>query len=207
MNGGSEKQVSPNIQRSALVAALKAHGLKSPRGVKVIKQLCQAGQAQTALEAVAEVLLSTTGVPPNAGMMTRDLALAVEAALLDVTEEYHRSWNPLTPRYASVAQLHGEMTCQWVAGFRKPIPETLSVRGSLRDEEIGTKLAVMAQLMRDILLKRGALQGGMSDATCDSLVLKMDDLEPICVEAARTLFEAFEHPNEANHLLIHGEKP
>lgn len=191
-----------SIQRLALVAGIKSRGLTE--SAKTLSKLCKSGQAQVVLEAVAEVLLDDSRIPPNAGVLSKDFLIAVEAALLDVAEAYNASWNPLTPRYASVDQLHSEMVHQWRAGFRKPIPETVSVRNGLLEEEIGDKLTIMAQMMRGILRKACEVT---VDATGDSIwVFRATDLESICKEAAHTLLEAFEKPNEANHKLIHGDR-
>lgn len=205
MAQGNQTGDSKDIQKRALIASMKALGLKSAPVMRVMRKLCEAGHAQLVLEAAACVLLSKAElegkVPPNAGVMSKDLAAAAEAALRDVASEYHQSGNPLTPRYAEVDHLHAELCKQWVQGFAPPIPETHSIRGTLSDPEVQDRLTIVTLVLRELIVDKTSPLGG--EAEPSGYHLDADALEGLCRDAAVLMFRAFENPNLTNHDLIH----
>lgn len=189
-------------RKSALVGVLKA-GLHSSRAQNLLRKLCEAGDAQLCIEAGAEVLLSAAllqgAVPQNAGVLSKDLAYACEAALLEVAEAYFEGGTPLV-RYASVAQMHAELCKLWLRSFAPPIPETLTIRGTLSDPEVQDRLTVVALALREFVEARCPLYNGVH-------TIELEGFEGFCHDAATLMFNAFEKPNDTNHQLIHGSKP
>jgi hypothetical protein len=196
----SEKKVPGG---SALVSVLKGVGLRSSKAVQLLRKLLEAGAVQSVLESVAEVLLSESilngKVPANAGQPSKDFALAVEAAISDVVSEYHMQGNPLTSRFVPPLGLVSEMCKQWIVGFAPRILETFHLPGIPDDPEVQDRLAVVALTARKMMTKKGKLSEGV-------ISIKEDDLEDFCRKMSVALFLAFQHPNEANHRLIHGDE-
>jgi hypothetical protein len=204
---GSQTGDSRDIQRRALVGAMKGLGLKHGSLVKAVRRLCETGHAQLVLEATAEVLLSNAilsgAVPPNAGVMSKDLALAVEAALLPVARDHLQDGTPLW-KYATADHLHAEMCKQWVQGFAPPIPETHSIRGTLSDPEVQDRLTVVTLVLRELILEASDTYDSTGAFESDEVRFSASErLEKLCRDAAVTMFRAFEHPNTTNHELIH----
>lgn len=193
---------------NALVGALKGRGLRSLQAVRLMRKLCEAGDVQLVLEAVAAVLLSESlssgAVPPNAGVVSKDLGYAVEAAIREIVEAYHLDGNPLTTRHVTTDELVAEMCKQWARGFAPPIADTLSIRGTLSDPEIQDRLTVVALRLRELIIEKTDPLGGEAEPT--GYHLDAETLEVLCKDAALAMFTAFETPNETNHELIHGRK-
>lgn len=204
---GKETKVSWEQRRDSLASVLKGLGLRNASSVRLLKKLCDAGEVQLAVEAVAEVLLldslSTRVVPANAGVISKDLALAAEAALYDVALKYLSSGTVLF-RFVPASSLHAELCKQWIQRAAPPIPQEIVIKGTLSDPEIQDRLTVVALRMRQLLLEQGELSGGMTDETCDTLILPLESMEGLCRGIANALFLAFQNPNEANHELVHG---
>jgi len=200
--------VSWEKRKYSLSSTLKGAGFRSLSAVRLMRRLCDAGEAQLVLEAVAGVLLfeavSSGKVPANAGSLTKDFALAAEGSLRDLAQSYLDEGAPVF-RFAPVEAFHAELCKQWLRGFPPPIKEEVVVEGELSDPEVQDRLTVVALKLRSLLLERGELSGGMTDDTCDSLTLPVQALEGICRSAANELFLALKRPNEANHQLIHGK--
>lgn len=200
----SQTRVSWETRTQAVVGVLKALGFEKAK--TPLRRLCEAGDAQLVLEASAEFLLSVAmierAVPHNAGMMTKDLATATEAALLDIANKHALSGSVLVPRYASVENLHAELCKQWIRSFSAPIPETYILERGLEDPEIQARLTVVALKLREKLVDAGKLSGVYGKEV--QLVLDLDELEGVCSAAALAMFLAFQKPNETNHQLIHG---
>lgn len=194
-----------------LAGTLKGVGLRSPGAVKLLRKLLEAGHVQRALEGVAEVLLSEAvlsgKVPTNAGRPTQDLALAAEAAIADVVDEYHMAGNPLTSRHVPPLGLVAEMCKQWIVGFAPPIPNTFSLKRGLEDPEVQDRLGVVALKAREIILQTSDTYDSTGSWESSEVRFSGEKLEDLCRKLSLLLFLAFEHPNEINHELIHGEKP
>jgi hypothetical protein len=201
----SQTRVSWETRTQAVVGVLKALGFEKAK--IPLRRLCEAGEAQLVLEASAEFLLSVAliekTIPQNAGMMTKDLAVATEAALLDLANQHALSGSVLVPRYASVGNLHAELCKQWIRSFSAPIPETYILARGLEDPEIQARLTVVALKLREKLVDAGELRGQARVEEAE-LVLTLDELEGVCSAAALAMFLAFQKPNETNHQLIHG---
>jgi hypothetical protein len=169
-----------------------------------MRKLLEAGHVQRVLEGVAEVLLSEAQlagrVPHNAGKPSQDLAIATEAAITDVVNEYHMGGNPLTSRYVPPLGLVAEMCKQWIVGFAPQIPTTFSLKHGLDEPEVQDRLGVVALHSRQILL-----QHSESIPAPPGVFIPEEKFESLCRKLALLLFLAFEHPNEVNHELIHGE--
>lgn len=206
----SKKQRPDGKERPAqnLAGTLKGVGLRSAGAVKLLRKLLEAGRVQMVLEGVAEVLLSESilsgKVPTNAGRPTQDLALAAEAAITDVVDSYHMAGNPLTSRYVPPLGLVAEMCKQWIVGFAPQIPNTFSLRRGLDEPEVQDRLGVVALKARELILAKSEVRPQYDDAP--GWFLHEEKLEDLCRSLALLLFLAFEHPNEVNHELIHGEK-
>lgn len=190
-----------------LASTLKGVGLRSAPAVRLLRKLLEAGHVQPVLEAVAEVLLSESilsgKVPVNAGKPSQDFALAAEAAIADVVDTYHMQGNPLTSRHVPPLGLVAEMCKQWIVGFAAPIPETSYIRGTLGDPEIQDRLTVVALKMRELFLSRSEVRPQHDNAP--GWFLHAEKLEGLCRDVSVAMFLAFQHPNETNHRLIHGD--
>lgn len=208
-------RVSWETRVQAVVGMLKGVGFAGAR--KALRRLCETGDAQLVLEASAAFLLdagmASGEVPHNAGMMTRDLAVATEAALLDVANKHALGGSVLVPRHASVENLHAELCKQWIRSFSAPIPETYDLERGLEDPEIQARLTVVALKLRELLDKYRVVNehedpsGNVIHSTkSDMLLVPEDEMESVCSAAALAMFLAFQTPNETNHQLIHGSK-
>jgi len=197
---GKEMKVSWDQRRDSLAAILKGSGLRSHSATRLLRKLCDAGEVQLALEAVAEVLLleaqASGAAPINAGVISKDFALAAEGALHDVAREYLNSGTVLF-RFVPVSSLHAELCKQWIQRAAPPIPQEIVIKGTMSDPEIQDRLTVVALRMRQLLFEHGEPSG-------DALTLPLESMEGLCRGIANALFLAFQNPNEANHELIHG---
>lgn len=166
-----------------------------------MRRMCEAGDAQLVLEAVAEVLLSdailSQTVPTNAGVLSKDFALAAEGALQDVARAYLDEGAPVF-RYASLESFHAELCKQWLAGFAPPIPKEPVVEGWLADPAINDSLTVAALKLRALFFERAKIVD-------DTLVFPADAIEGMCRSAVKEVFLAIKDPNQANHELLHGD--
>lgn len=196
-------KVSWDQRKDSLATILKGSGLRSHPSSRLLRRLCDAGETQLALEAVAKVLLleaqAAGVVPVPAGVISKDLALAVEEALRETARDYLLNGGTVLFRFVPASALSAEMHKQWVQGAAPPIPQTVVVKGTLSDPEIQDRLTVVALRTRQLLLERGAL-----NEAGDTLSLPLDSMEGLCRRIANALFLAFQRPNEANHELIHG---
>lgn len=204
-------------RRSALGSALRGVGLRSHAGIRTIRRLCEAGDVQLVVEAVADILLSegvASGViPANAGVLSKDLGYAVEAAVKDAVNRYHLEGNPLTSRWLdSPDYLVAEICKQWLASFAPPIDKTFSLHDRIEEEEVSSRLGVVALVAREILNQYREItehtdeQGVVTSSPSSVIRIHEDQLENICRNLALALFNAFENPNETNHELLHGQK-
>ena len=193
--------------KPTLGGTLKGVGLRSASAVKLMRKLLEAGHVQRVLEGVAEVLLSESQlagrVPLNAGKPTQDLALAAEAAIADIVNEYHMQGNPLTSRYVPPLGLTAEMCKQWIVGFAPQIPTTFSLKHGLSEPEVQDRLGVVALHARQIFLEHSEVLP--VPELPPGVFIHEEKFEDLCRKVALLLFLAFEHPNEVNHELIHGE--
>jgi hypothetical protein len=197
---------------SALGGVLRAKGALAAEVQRIIRAHCEKGNAAGVTVILAEYLLSSGmsrgEIPLNAGIRTGELLERAEEAILRIVNAYHDAGGVLTARgFVSILGLAAEMAKQWISGFAAPIPVETVIKGTLSDPEIQDRLTVVALKVRQLLLSEGDLRGGMTDDTCDALELKVEDLEGICRRAAIAMFLAFQNPNEANHEIIHKEKP
>lgn len=207
MNSKKEDVKRNDRGDGVLASTLKGVGLRSAPAVRLMRKLLEAGRIQPVLEAVAEVLLSESilsgRVPTNAGRPTQDFALAAEAAISDVVNEYHMQGNPLTSRYVPPLGLVAEMCKQWIVGFAAPIPETSYIRGTLGDPEIQDRLTVVALKLRELFMSKTEVRPQYDDAP--GWFMHAEKLEALCRDASVAMFLAFQHPNDTNHQLIHGD--
>jgi hypothetical protein len=195
---------------SKIGGVFRAKGVLSAEVQKVVRLHCERGNAQEMIEKVADYLVAngivTGKIPPNAGVKSRDLLERTEHAMISEAEQYHLKGGVLTAKgYVSITGLVAEMAKQWIRSFAAPIPTEYNIKGTLKDPEIQDRLTIVSIKLQELLKEKGVLSGGMTDETCDQLILKTDDLEGICRRAAVEMFRAFNEPNEANHEIIHGE--
>lgn len=191
----------------------RARGVLSAEAQRLVRLHCERGNAQEMVEKVADALLATAiavgRVPHNAGVKTKDLLERCEAALYTEAEDYHAKGGVLTAKgFVSIQGLVAEMAKQWLRGFAPPIPTETVVKGTLKDPEIQQRLAVVALKLRDMIWAAATVRDNSSPYVDRSdLVITTDDLEGLCQRAATAMFLALQDPNEANHEIIHGEKP
>jgi hypothetical protein len=193
--------VSWEKRREALASSLRGVGLRSLSATKLMRRMCDDGDAQLVLEAAVDVLLSeavlSRAVPANVGVLSKDFALAAEGALRDVARAYLDEGAPVF-RYASLESFHAELCKQWLSGFAPPIPKEPVVEGWLADPAINDSLTVAALKLRALFFERAKVID-------DTLVFPADAIEGLCRSAVNEVFLAIKDPNQANHELLHGD--
>jgi hypothetical protein len=188
---------------STLLGVLKAQGLMTAKGQGVVRQQCEAGRIQPAVEAVAAVLLSTgmqdQRIPHNTGIRDK-LLETTEAAIKEAVKNYHDNGGVLLAKgYARPLELIAEMAKQWLASFSPPIRDKEKL-SRFDPEELNHRLSLTAMALRDLLL-----EASTSDPGGATLVIPVERVEGLCRSGALQMLRVFDDPNDAHHKRVHGD--
>lgn len=190
---------------SSAVGVIKAYGLYSKEAQHYVRRLAERGEPGIAAMAVARCLLdaayTTREVPEAGGMRTRDLVIAVKAAIHDVAHRYGDRGVLVAKGFIRVFDLENMIFMLWTQDFRPPVPVTVDLAAEKTAEEVNERLALAAQEMLDVITARFGYNG------TGDFVIGSAKLEGFCKTSARAMFDAFQRPNEFVHERLHGKKP
>lgn len=192
----------------ALPGILAAYGTTRREPQKIVLTLCEAGYTLTVLQILAEYLVEDSMrlgvIPPNTGMLSRQLQEITRERSLKAAEAYHMKGGILTAKgFATVPALATAMVAYWEKNFAAPVPVSRKV-AKIAPEEAAARLTVATQEAKrffESCMKRGIVQ---LDQNCYSIHEMA--LEPLLVGIVRAAIKAYDSPNETIHEAAHGEK-
>lgn len=194
----------PANKLSLLLGLIKAQGLLAPPVQRILQHHCSSGLVAEVADLVAEVLvddgLSHGRLPTPRGLPTAELKAEVASAAKALVEEYAKRGVLCAKGYFPPGQLLMLVLARWEKEFASvlvaPEEETGIPMDHLHPDFIA-RSAVSAQALSVLLLRLPRNPEG-------DLILPMRELEGLCVKATRTMFRAFNNPDEVIHEMLHG---
>lgn len=188
---------------AALVGIMKAHGTLGKYTQRALLRHCVARNYEEVLKALSVALLSeglvSNRVPANAGIRTSWLVDTAVDSIRALVQDYkERGGVVLAKGHLKPEQLEQSILKLWNDSFSSEIPQT--VRIDAVEEELRQRLCVVALSTKNSILR-------CAEADGDEIRIPLKSLEGLCSTLAHNMYQAFTHPNETNHELIHGKRP
>ena len=197
------------FRRETLIAAMKAspQGANAPSVQKVVRRLCDLGQAEGVADTLAEALLDIGilggRVPPPKGVLTASLLEQALQAIKIEVEAYAKTGVLCARGYYPAGKLAMLMAGRWEQQFSSTLrgdPGDTALMDTAHPDYIARSAIAAQKLYFDVFSKLPRTAEG-------DILLPMKDVEGVCVAAVRLMHAAFNAPDAAVHGFLHGEEP